>query len=71
MASGRAYLVAREAEDDKVLVLVLVVELLKTFVLGREAAVGGDPSICAARERINAGRLTTGTQRSRSGRPFP
>ena len=33
------YLVAREAEDDKAAVLVLLVKSLKTLVLGREAAV--------------------------------
>ena len=35
-------LVAREADDDKATVLVLGIELLKTSVLGSEAALGGD-----------------------------
>lgn len=35
-------LVAGEADDDKAAVLVLGIELLKTGVLGGEAALGGD-----------------------------
>lgn len=34
-----AYLVAGEADDDKVLVLVLVVQGLEAFILGCEAAI--------------------------------
>jgi hypothetical protein len=35
---GRTHLVARETEDDKALVLVLLVELLQSSVLRGEAA---------------------------------
>lgn len=35
-------LVARESEDDQTLVFVLLVELLKTSILLREAALGGN-----------------------------
>ena len=38
IGEGRTYLVAREAEDDKALILVLLVESLEALVLGCEAA---------------------------------
>ena len=38
IGGGRTYLVAREAENDETLILVLLVESLEALVLGREAA---------------------------------
>lgn len=42
------YLVAREAEDNEVLLLVFIIEILETFVLRGESTNGEDTVISSA-----------------------